>query len=219
MTFEYEKGLELLNEMKTCNDWKELSHNNNTTTKDPNINIIEGMNTIELKLLQPGPIATNNNGGLPWYIIASSFGDDVQSIFKRAMNHYIISSNELMYSLTERLLSKFTNDFIVKFPSSSIVPTLSIISKIPFHLRLKVGDRVSCSDSEREWRNAEIIKATSTHLLIHYIGWSNKWNGTYLSLLSLLSPLSLSLSLSLFSLLLFSFSTSQIICMCMLVWD
>jgi hypothetical protein len=44
--------------------------------------------------------------------------------------------------------------------------------------RLKVGDRVNCLDTDCEWRNAEIIEAAPTHLLIHYIGWPNKWNGT-----------------------------------------
>jgi len=46
----------------------------------------------------------------------------------------------------------------------------------PYGASLQVGDVCDCLDTEQKWRIAEIISRDHTHVLVHYVDWSPKWD-------------------------------------------
>jgi hypothetical protein len=48
-----------------------------------------------------------------------------------------------------------------------------------FGAQLRTGDFADCLDTEQKWRLAEITAVDATHVLVHYVHWSTKWDGEF----------------------------------------
>jgi len=58
-------------------------------------------------------------------------------------------------------------------PSVATVPTPSVSN---FGKTLQLGDVCDCLDTEQKWRLAEIVGRDHTHVMVHYVDWSPKWD-------------------------------------------
>ena len=43
---------------------------------------------------------------------------------------------------------------------------------------LKIGDRVDICDLEGDWFESNVVFKSDTHLICHFINYSQKWNST-----------------------------------------
>ena len=56
-------------------------------------------------------------------------------------------------------------------PPESIPPPVD-----NFGFQLRKGDVADCLDTEQKWRLIEVIATDPTHVLVHYVDWSSKWD-------------------------------------------